>query len=72
MIILAGDEMRQHCLEDAATYILATSVIDVVDRVGLLVKMLQILFSDVMKVFGRRGEGPGNMVYTDKECKNMN
>jgi hypothetical protein len=46
-------------------YVLATSVIDVVDRVGLLAKMLQILFSDVMKVFGGRGEGPRNTIYTE-------
>jgi hypothetical protein len=51
-------------------YVLATSVIDVVDRVGLLAKMLQILFSDVMKVFGGRREGPRNMIYAERECKN--
>jgi hypothetical protein len=40
MIMLVGDETRQHCLEDTAMDVLATSVIDVVDRVGLLAMML--------------------------------
>jgi hypothetical protein len=65
MIMLVGNETRQHCLKDAAMYVLATSIIDVIDRVGLLAKMLQILFSDVMKVFRGRGEGARNMIYTE-------
>ena len=69
--MLVGYETRQHCLEDAAMYILATSVIDIVDRVGLLAKMLQILFGDVMKISGGRREGPRNMIYTERGCKNI-
>jgi hypothetical protein len=52
-------------------YVLATSVIDVVDRVGLLAKMLQILFGDMMKVLGGGREVPRNMIYTERECKDM-
>ena len=40
MIMLVGNETRQHCLEDAVMYVLDTSVIDVVDTVGLLAKIL--------------------------------
>jgi hypothetical protein len=69
--MLVGNETRQHCLEDAAMYVLATSVIDVVDRVGLLAKMLQILFGDMMKVLGGGREVPRNMIYTERECKDM-
>jgi hypothetical protein len=63
--MLIGNETRQHYLKDAAIYVLTMSVIDVVDRVRLLTKMLQILFSNVMKVFGGREEGPRNTIYTE-------
>jgi len=55
--MLIGNEMRQHVLKDSAMDELAASVIGVVDRVGLLPKVQQILFSDVTEVFGGRGKG---------------